>query len=247
MNITADKAIRWSTVAAVTIVALVAAFVSYRHALTVVEAHGETTPVAQMYPLTIDGLIFASSMVLLVAARRRSKPHKLAYVAISMGIAATLAANIAAGIAFGFIGALVAAWPAPSLVVSYELLMLIVRSAGEKEPEPAPAAVQRKPRQKKPKPAQDPRPATMLQPVTFAESDDETELTPAVLIPAEEPRIGKGRSILEAEAQAAPAGPEEPVNAAEEPRTDIHRTSAQKRPERLEDQLARLRGPAAQE
>jgi hypothetical protein len=37
-----DKAIRWSTIAAVTVVALVAASISYRHALEVVGQHGES-------------------------------------------------------------------------------------------------------------------------------------------------------------------------------------------------------------
>jgi Protein of unknown function (DUF2637) len=125
----ADRAIRWSTVTAVAIVALVAAFVSYRHALAVVRVHGEGWPVAQLYPLTIDGLIYAASMVLLDSARRRVSPPVLAYVALGLGIAATLAANIAAGIAYGVLGAIVAAWPAPALVISYELLMYVIRSA----------------------------------------------------------------------------------------------------------------------
>ena len=124
----ADRAIRWSTVAAVSVVALVAAFVSYRHALAVVRAHGEGGLVAQVYPLTIDGLIYAASMVLLDAARRRARPPALAYAALGVGIAATLAANVAAGLAYGAMGAVVAAWPAPALMISYELLMLIIRS-----------------------------------------------------------------------------------------------------------------------
>lgn len=131
----ADQAIRWSTVAAVSVVALVAAFVSYRHALQVVRAHGESGGLALAYPLTIDGLIYAASMVLLNAARQGVRAHWLAYGALGLGIAATLAANVAAGLASGPVGALVAAWPAPALVISYELLMLVIRSAARPEPE----------------------------------------------------------------------------------------------------------------
>jgi hypothetical protein len=127
--VTGDKAIRWSTIAAVSLVALVAGFVSYRHALQVVTAHGENGLIAKAYPLTIDGLIYAASMVLLNAARRGLNRPPLAYVALALGIAATLAANIAAGVAYGLIGAIVAAWPAPALVISYELLMIVVRSS----------------------------------------------------------------------------------------------------------------------
>jgi Protein of unknown function (DUF2637) len=133
--VTGDKAIRWSTVAAVAVVALVAAFVSYRHALAVVTLHGEGWPVAQLYPLTIDGLIYAASMVLLDSARRRRRPPVLAYAALGLGIAATLAANVAAGVAFGAAGAVIAAWPAPALVISYELLMWLVWTGAA----PAPA------------------------------------------------------------------------------------------------------------
>ena len=68
----ADKAIRYSTIGAVSVVALVAGFVSYRHALQVVTVHGESGLIARAYPLTIDGLIYAASMVLLNAARRGS-------------------------------------------------------------------------------------------------------------------------------------------------------------------------------
>jgi hypothetical protein len=124
-----DRAIRYSTIGAVSVVALVAAFVSYRHALTVVRAHGESGGLALAYPRTIDGMIYASSMVLLNAARRGAERPWLAYFALGLGIAATLAANVAAGLAYGAVGALVAAWPAPALVISYELLTVVIRSS----------------------------------------------------------------------------------------------------------------------
>jgi hypothetical protein len=135
--VSGDKAIRWSTIAAVSVVALVAGFVSYRHALQVVSEHGETGWLARCYPLTVDGLIYASSMVLLNAARRGLDRPPLAYAALVLGIAATLAANVAAGLANGPEGALEAAWPAPALVISYELLMLVIRTSVT----PAPGAL----------------------------------------------------------------------------------------------------------
>ena len=66
----ADRAIRYSTIGAVSVVALVAAFVSYWHALQVVRAHGESGALALVYPVTVDGLIYCASMVLLNAARQ---------------------------------------------------------------------------------------------------------------------------------------------------------------------------------
>jgi hypothetical protein len=63
----ADRIMRWSTALAVLGVAAVAAVASYEHAYDLVRAHGES---ARMVPLTVDGLIYASSMVLLDSARR---------------------------------------------------------------------------------------------------------------------------------------------------------------------------------
>lgn len=133
----AGRAIRWSTIAAVAAVAIVAGWVSYEHALAVVRAHGEHGAVARLYPATVDGLIYSASMVLLDSARRSAQPPRLARWLLGAGIGATLAANIAAGLHFGLVGAVVAAWPAAALVGSYELLMLIIRS-GVPGPVPVP-------------------------------------------------------------------------------------------------------------
>jgi hypothetical protein len=83
--------------------------------------------VARLYPGTIDGLIYAASMVLLDAARRGVPAPTLARWLLGCGIGATIAANVLDGIGNGFLGAIVAAWPALALVGSYELLMLLVR------------------------------------------------------------------------------------------------------------------------
>jgi hypothetical protein len=134
-----DKAIRWSTAAAVIGVAVVAAVVSYEHAYALVRAHGETGWTAHLIPLTVDGLIWASSMVMLDSARRGVRVPALARWLLGLGIAATLAANVAHGLGHGPIGATVAAWPAVALVGSYELLMITVRGtqqpAGDVSPE----------------------------------------------------------------------------------------------------------------
>lgn len=128
-----DRAIRMSTAAAVLAVAGVAAYVSYWHAYAVVRAHGETGITAQLEPATIDGLVYASSMVILYAARHRIPVPPLARWLLGLGIAATLTANMAQGWSHGPIGAVVAAWPAVSLVGSYELLVWLIRTSGAPE------------------------------------------------------------------------------------------------------------------
>ena len=82
-----------------------------------------------MVPLTVDGLIYASSMVILDSARRKTPVPALARWLLGLGIAATLAANVAHGLGHGVADAAVAAWPAVALVGSYELLMMVIRSS----------------------------------------------------------------------------------------------------------------------
>ncbi|TDE39477.1 DUF2637 domain-containing protein [Actinomadura sp. 6K520] len=110
-------------------VAAVAAVISYRHAYELVHAHGETGPTARLVPFTVDGLIWAASMVILDASRRKQPAPPLAKWSLAVGIVATVGANVAHGASHGVIGAMVSAWPALALVGSFELLMTLTRNA----------------------------------------------------------------------------------------------------------------------
>jgi hypothetical protein len=132
-----DRAIRLSTAAAVLAVAGIAAYVSYWHAYAVVRAHGETGITARLEPATIEGLVYASSTVVLYAGRHRVPLPALARSLLGLGIAATLTANMAQGWSHGPVGAVVAAWPAVSLVGSYELLVWLIRTSGAAERGPS--------------------------------------------------------------------------------------------------------------
>jgi hypothetical protein len=131
-----DRAIRLSTAAAVLAVAAIAAYVSYWHAYAVVCAYGESGITARLEPATIDGLVYASSMATLYAARHRTPAPALARWLLALGIAATLTANMAQGWSHGPAGAIVAAWPAVSLVGSYELLVWIIHTSGTQGHQP---------------------------------------------------------------------------------------------------------------
>ncbi len=133
-----DRAIRWSTIAAVSVVAGIAGWVSYIHAYDVIRAHGEAGLVGRVYPGTVDGLIYCASMVLLDSARRGIAAPVIARWLLAAGIGATLLANVLAGLSWGPLGAVVAAWPALALVGSYELLMLIIRGSVRDVPVPVP-------------------------------------------------------------------------------------------------------------
>jgi hypothetical protein len=114
-------------------VAAVAAVASYEHAYALVRAHGETGWIGRLVPLTVDGLIYASSMVMLDSARREVPVPALARWLLGLVIAATLAANVTHGLGHGPVGAAVAAWPAVALVGSYELFMTIIRGARQRD------------------------------------------------------------------------------------------------------------------
>jgi uncharacterized protein DUF2637 len=82
-----DRAIRLSTAAAVLVVAGIAAYISYWHAYAVVRAHGENGITARLEPATIGGLVYASSMVVLSAARHQVPVPSLARLLLGLGIA----------------------------------------------------------------------------------------------------------------------------------------------------------------
>jgi Protein of unknown function (DUF2637) len=82
----ADRVIRWSTALAVVGVAAVAAVVSYEHASALVREHGESGRTGRLITLTMDGLIYASAMVMLDSARRGVRVPALARWLLGLGI-----------------------------------------------------------------------------------------------------------------------------------------------------------------
>jgi Protein of unknown function (DUF2637) len=137
-----DRLIRITTALAVMAVAVVAAVISYQHAYELVRSHGESGMTARLLPFTVDGLIWAASMVVLDASRQNQPVPRLAAWSLGTGIVATVGANLAHGVGHGPVGALVSAWPALALVGSFELLMMLIRTgrgseagAAEREPQ----------------------------------------------------------------------------------------------------------------
>ncbi|WP_343955581.1 DUF2637 domain-containing protein, partial [Nonomuraea longicatena] len=108
--------------------------VSYTHAYGVAIAHGESAMVARLVPFVIDGLLIVASLVQLDAARNNRKPGWLAWLALVVGIALTLGANILHGIEHGPVGATIAALPAVTLTIAFELLMHMIRRTSVEEP-----------------------------------------------------------------------------------------------------------------
>ena len=137
-----DRLIRITTALAVVAVAVVAAVISYQHAYELVRSHGESRVTARLLPFTVDGLIWAASMVVLDASRRNQPVPRLAAWSLGTGIVATVGANLAHGVGHGPVGALVSAWPALALVGSFELLMMLIRAGrGTRAGAPGPELV----------------------------------------------------------------------------------------------------------
>jgi hypothetical protein len=127
-----DKSIRVMTAATVLLVAVIAAVISYIHiehlAVTV---GGQTMLAAVLLPLSIDGTVVASSMVMLRAARAGIRTPCLARFGLGLSVAATLAANIGYGASHGLPGALMSGWPAAAFLICAEMAIGMVRRARE--------------------------------------------------------------------------------------------------------------------
>ncbi len=65
---TTDRIIKRSTALTVLGVAAVAAVAYHEHAYELVRVHGESDWTARLVPLTVDGLIYATSMVMVDSA-----------------------------------------------------------------------------------------------------------------------------------------------------------------------------------
>jgi len=121
-----SPAVRITTVAAVVVVALVALVVSFSHMQTVAYRAGEQWR-SWLIPASVDGLIVAASMVLLVRRRAGLAGGWLAWTALLGGVLASLACNVAAAEAT-VTARLLAAWPPLAFAGAFELLLQQRRS-----------------------------------------------------------------------------------------------------------------------
>jgi len=158
-----DRRIRRATAAVVVMIAAFAAYISYRHAYELSSQNGEGAASAWAFPLTIDGLIFSSSMVILRANRHGMRVPFMAWFGMALGILATLGANVAHGVPYGVVGMATSAWPAIALVVSFEMLMRLLKPVitGESETASAPETTPAPVADEAPAPMADEAPAPM--------------------------------------------------------------------------------------
>jgi Protein of unknown function (DUF2637) len=115
------------TAAAVLLVAAIAAVVSYIHVASLAIRYGQPPLAAYLLPVSIDGLVATSSLVMLRAARTNVSAPWLARGGLVLAVVATLACNVAYGLPHGWPGALLSGWPAVAFVVAAEMAISMTR------------------------------------------------------------------------------------------------------------------------
>ena len=120
-----------TTTASVVLLAAIAALVSYGHMHALAMEHGEGHLASALIPLSVDGMIVASSTSLLLDSRLGLRGGVLPWTLLITGAAASLATNIAVAEPT-LLGRVIAAWPSFALTASYELLMRQVRHAAHR-------------------------------------------------------------------------------------------------------------------
>jgi hypothetical protein len=118
-----------TTTVSVALLAGIAAVVSYGHMHQLALHYGEGAVASALIPLSVDGMIVAASMSLLLDSRLGRRGGLLPWALLSIGVLASLAANIAVAEP-AVAGRVIAAWPSFALTASYELLMRLVTGLG---------------------------------------------------------------------------------------------------------------------
>ena len=122
---------------AVLLVAAIAAVISYQHVVALAIRYGQPVLAAYLLPVSVDGLVAVSSLVMLRAARTGVSAPWLARTGLVLAVIATLACNVGYGVAHGWPGALLSGWPAVAFVVAAETAITMTR---QRPSAPAPAA-----------------------------------------------------------------------------------------------------------
>ncbi|WP_017627774.1 DUF2637 domain-containing protein [Nocardiopsis chromatogenes] len=117
---------RWITIIAVKMLAGIAAVVSYSHMFELAQRHGKPEWRAALFPLSVDGMIIASSMTLLADARRGRRGGLLPWTLLILGSLASLTANVSVAEPTAW-SAVIHAWPSFALAGAFELLMRELR------------------------------------------------------------------------------------------------------------------------
>ncbi|WP_329260718.1 DUF2637 domain-containing protein [Actinoallomurus sp. NBC_01490] len=121
-----DLWIRLATVISVVLLAVIAAVVSFGHMRELALRHGEARWSATLIPLSVDGMVVAASMSVLLASKMGRRGEWLPWALLIVGSLASLAANVAVANPTT-VSRLIAAWPSFAFVGAYHLLQSQLR------------------------------------------------------------------------------------------------------------------------
>lgn len=113
--------------AAVLAVTGIAAIISYSHMQDWALANHEPGWRARLFPLSVDGAILASTLVLYADSRAGRRADKLAYFITLAGIAWSVGANIGHTWVSDLAAKMIAGWPPIAMALSVELLFRFAR------------------------------------------------------------------------------------------------------------------------
>jgi hypothetical protein len=116
-----DRCIRLVTVTSVVLLAVIAAVVSFGHMRELALRHGEARWSATLIPLSVDGMVVAASMSVLLASKTGRRGEWLPWTLLIVGSLASLAANVAVANPTT-VSRLIAAWHSFAFVGAYHLL-----------------------------------------------------------------------------------------------------------------------------
>jgi hypothetical protein len=117
-------------------VASIAAVASYEHMRQLATDYGQPPVIADLMPLSVDGLIIVSTIAMADDKRTARTPRRSARLAFVVGVVASIAANVLATPG-GVIARLISAWPAVALLMVVEVLSRRGRTSPAEQTTPA--------------------------------------------------------------------------------------------------------------
>jgi Protein of unknown function (DUF2637) len=119
-------------------VASIAAVASYEHMRQLAADYGQPAVIANLMPISVDGLIIVSTIAMADDKRSGRTVRWSARLAFVVGVVASIAANVLATPG-GVIARLISAWPAVALLMVVEVLSRRGKTTHAEQPTPVPA------------------------------------------------------------------------------------------------------------
>jgi hypothetical protein len=140
-------------VAAVLIVIVIAAAVSYSHMFEWAKLNGESHANewrARIFPVSVDGAILAGSMIIYVDSRTHRPSDRLAYVIVVLGMLVSIGANVGHDWKSWIASKIISGWPPLAMALVVELLFRFLRRGREQADEVAQRAERAQQRRQQP-------------------------------------------------------------------------------------------------